>query len=177
MFPTLAADAPEYQADGGYWLGGVWAPTNYAIIKGLELTGYEPFAAAAAERYLAAMAEVFHHTGTVWENYAPERAAPGHPAARDFVGWSACGPIALLIENVFGFRPDGEHHALQWNLRLAEPHGIRRLRFGTVTADLLYDGAGTVTVHTDQPFALTLGARHLELKAGDTRIEEVAPQP
>jgi hypothetical protein len=83
VFPTLAADAPEYKADGGYWLGGVWAPTNYAIIKGLEQTGYDTFAAAASERYLAAMADVYQHTGTV-------------------------------------------------------------------TADLLYDGAGTVTVHTDQ---------------------------
>ncbi len=177
VFPTLAADSPEYKADGGYWLGGVWAPTNYAIIKGLEATGFEAFAAASSERYLAAMAVVFHNTGTVWENYAPEHAAPGNPAARDFVGWSGCGPIALLIENVLGFRPDAKHHALEWKLRLAEPHGIRRLRFGSVTADLHYDGAGTVTVHTEQPFALTLGTRHFVIMPGDTRIQDVIPLP
>jgi glycogen debranching enzyme len=177
VFPTLAADAPEYKADGGYWLGGVWAPTNYAIIKGLERTGQEPFAAEASERYLAAMAEVFKTTGTVWENYSPEHMTPGNPSKRDFVGWSACGPIALLIENVLGFRPDGVSNTLHWNLRLAEPHGIRRLRFGKITADLLYDGAGVVTVTTDLPFVLTLNARQIELKPGVNSIKDVTPKP
>ena len=74
-------------------------------------------------------------------------------------------------------RPDAKHHALEWKLRLAEPHGIRRLRFGSVTADLLYDGAGTVTVHTEQPFALTLGARHFVIMPGDTRIQDGIPLP
>ena len=155
----------------------MWAPTNYAIIKGLEVTGFEAFAAAASERYLAAMAEVFQNTGTVWENYAPEHPAPGNPAARDFVGWSACGPIALLLENVLGFRPDGENQALHWNLRLTESHGIRRLRFGKVTADLFYDGAGNVTVRSELPFTLTINDRHFDLQPGETRLQGVVPQP
>ena len=32
--------------------------------------------------------QVFQKTGTVWENYAPESAAPGEPAKPDFVGWT-----------------------------------------------------------------------------------------
>lgn len=34
--PSLAADQKPYQPDGGYWCGGVWAPTNYMVLKGLE---------------------------------------------------------------------------------------------------------------------------------------------
>jgi hypothetical protein len=120
------------------------------------------------------MAAVFQQTGTVWENYAPESMAPGNPSKKDFVGWSGCGPIALLIENVLGFRPDGARQALHWNLRLAEPHGIRRLRFGAVTADLLYDGKSAVTVHSNAPFDLTINARHIAIREGDNVIEDVA---
>ncbi len=50
VFPTLAADEPGYREDGGYWLGAVWAPTNYAIIKGLERCGHGDFAAEASAR-------------------------------------------------------------------------------------------------------------------------------
>lgn len=175
VFPTLAADEEEYKADGGYWLGGVWAPTNYAIIKGLERAGHEDFAAEASERYLDGMAAVFKQTGTVWENYAPESMAPGKPAKGDFVGWTGCGPIALLIENVLGFGPDGARNALRWHLRLREAHGIRRLRFGSVTADLLFDGKDTVTVEASAPFALTINSRSFEVKQGHNRIENVAP--
>jgi len=52
VFPTLAADQEKYNPRGGYWLGGVWAPTNYMIIKGLEENGYEDFAREASERYV-----------------------------------------------------------------------------------------------------------------------------
>ena len=173
---ALVADEKEYEADGGYWLGGVWAPTNYAIIKGLERAGYEAFAADASERYLAGMAAVFKQTGTVWENYAPETMAPGNPSKKDFVGWSGCGPIALLIENVLGFRPDGTRKALHWNLRLFEPHGIRQLRFGAVTTDLLYDGKSTVKVHSNAAFDLTINSRLIAIKEGDTVIENVIPE-
>ena len=66
------------------------------------------FATEATDRYLTAMADVFRTTGTVWENYAPELPyRHGQPAKADFVGWTGDGPIALLIENVLGFRSDG----------------------------------------------------------------------
>jgi hypothetical protein len=101
--------------------------------------------------------------------------APGNPSQKDFVGWSGCGPIALFIENVLGFRPDGARQALHWNLRLAEPHGIRRLRFGVVTADLLYDGKSAVTVSSDAPFELTINSRHVAINKGDNAIEDITP--
>lgn len=162
VFPTLAADEKGYDSLGGYWLGGVWAPTNYMIIKGLERYGYEDFAAEATVRYLHAMALVYNETGTVWENYAPESYTPGKPAKGDFVGWSGCGPIALLIENVLGFRCDGAGNRLTWYLRRTDRHGIERLRFGTITASVIYNPPDsthvepTVTVVSNQPFEMAI---------------------
>jgi Trehalase len=167
LFPTLSADEKEYRPDGGYWLGGVWAPSNYVIIKGLERYGHEAFAAEATEKYLAAMNEVFKKTGTVWENYAPESMKEGNPSRGDFVGWTGCGPIALYIENVLGFRPDGARRTLLWNLRLAEPHGIRRLQFGSVSADLFHDGKETVTTRSNEPFTLTVRGKNHAIPAGE----------
>ena len=72
---------------------------------------------------------------------------------------------------MLGFRPDGARNSLHWDLRLNEPHGIRRLRFGKITADLLYDGKSMITVNSNAPFQLTvntrsLGIRSLSIKPG-----------
>ncbi len=165
VFPTLAADQPGYDPKGGYWLGGVWAPTNYAIIKGLEQYGFEEVAQEASSKYLAAMTEVFRKTGTVWENYAPESFDPGKPAKGDFVGWSGCGPIALLIENVLGFRCDGVRNELTWYLHRSDKHGIERLHFGSTTASLVFEPSekdrqpAKIAVETDRPFDLVVKSK------------------
>ena len=33
--PSLSADQPGFNTAGGYWLGSVWAPTNYMVLRGL----------------------------------------------------------------------------------------------------------------------------------------------
>ena len=76
------------------------------------------------------MSKVLKTTGTIWENYAPEVPERGNASRGDFVGWSECGPIALLIENVIGIHADGASDILYWRLRLTERHGIENLRFG-----------------------------------------------
>jgi glycogen debranching enzyme len=110
-------------------LGGVWAPTNYMIIKGLQHYGYHELAALASERYLAGMYEVFKSTGTVWENYAPDSAAPGDIAKPDFVGWTGLGPISLLLENVLGIQLDALNNTIHWRLNRTDRHGVENLRF------------------------------------------------
>ena len=180
VFPTLAADQKGYDPNGGYWLGGVWAPTNYMIIKGLQKYGYEDLASQATEKYLAAMANVYEKTGTVWENYAPESFSPGKPAKGDFVGWSGCGPIALLIENVLGFRCDGVDNRLTWHLRRTDRHGIQHLQFGNSTVSVVYDppissnARPTITVTSDRPFELVIVQHRIRttyhLHAGTQRL-------
>lgn len=128
--PSIPADHPEYDAAGGYWLGGVWPPTNYMIQRGLVHVGRPDLAHAIARNHLENVVRVFEGTGTVWENYAPERPAPGDPARPDFVGWSGLGPVAGLFEHVFGLGADVPEGRLVWDVRLLEGHGVRRYPFG-----------------------------------------------
>ena len=104
----------------------------------------------------------------------PEKIAPSSGKG-DFVGWTGCGPITLYLENVLGFRPDGVRNRLTWQLRLKEAHGVRRLRFGQVKADLLYDGAGSVSIQTDKPFTLVLKGVSHAIPAGPSRLAVEAP--
>src|SRR5687767_2255907 len=92
--PSLSADHPEYDGEGGYWLGGVWPPTNYMVLRGLDRAGHNDLAHEISREDLDHVVSVFQETGTLWENYAPERPAPGNRAKSDFVGWSGLAPIA-----------------------------------------------------------------------------------
>jgi hypothetical protein len=128
--PSLSADHPEYREDGGYWLGGVWSPTNYMILRGLDRAGYHDLAHEISREDLDHVVRVFEETGTLWENYAPEQAAPGNPAKDDFVGWSGLAPVAGLFEYVFGLRADAPSERVLWDVRLLEGHGALRYPFG-----------------------------------------------
>lgn len=144
-FPSLAADQKYYKADGQYWLGSVWAPANVMIIKGLERFGsgnenaynFNEFASLAAEEYLKGIYEVYKKTGTIWENYSAEAFVRGVWSRPDFVGWSGCGPIELLIENIIGLTPDGANNSLTWQVARIDRHGISNLRFGKIIASLV----------------------------------------
>lgn len=171
-FPTLSADHPGYRADGGYWTGAVWAPTNYAVIKGLTRAGFADLAYEATERHLDQMATVFQETGTIWENYSAERPAPGQPAARDFVGWSGAGPIALLIEEIIGVNADAARQHVRWRLMEDPPVGVRGLRLGDNVISLVAEreegGGIRATIEAERPF-------QLEVLAGQTEFVEQVP--
>ena len=161
-FASFAADQPGYRPDGDYWLGSVWAPTNVALIKGLERNGYEEFATAATEKYLDGLFRVYRKTGTFWENYAPDNVARGSQSKPDFVGWTGCGPIQLLLENVIGVRCDALKKRIDWILKRRDRHGIERLRIGDATVSLLcapratFASPATITATTDRPLELVV---------------------
>jgi hypothetical protein len=135
--PSLAADTPGYDPKGDYWRGGVWPYTNYMLLRGLTQAGRDELAHEIARNNVANVVSVFENTGTLWENYAPESAAPGEPARRDFVGPGGLPPIGVLLEYVFGLRPDAPARRLVWDVRLTEAHGVERYPFGgDVTIDL-----------------------------------------
>lgn len=107
--PSVSRDNRHYCSDGSYRRGGVRLPTSYMTIKSLEKYGEFELAAELAERTIAGMAKVYRdcEPHTIHEACAPEGVAPamtrdGEPVRIDFCGWSALGPIALLIENVIG---------------------------------------------------------------------------
>lgn len=181
-FPSLGADQPNYKPDGQYWLGGVWAPTNVMIIKGLEKYNQYEFASLAVQQYLDVMYEVYKRTGTIWENYSPESYSRGLPAKPDFVGWSGCGPIQLLIENILGFHPEGAVNKLTWRLNRIDRHGINNLRFGNVNASLICErrkdvtAPAKITVTSSEPFDLVVynfqgEKREYKVKSGSHIIE------
>ncbi|MBN8456997.1 MAG: hypothetical protein J0M04_04060 [Verrucomicrobia bacterium] len=189
IFPTLAADQPGYDPSGGYWLGGVWAPTNYAIIRGLARQGHGDFAREATTRYLDEMHKVFKKTGTVWELYAPDMERHGsgsagingkHQARPDFVGWTGCGPIAMVIESLLGFDAQGAKRELTWEVTRTDRHGIRKLRFGDITASLVCakranpKAEAEITIQSNRPFTLNLrrdgATKSFQIEKGSTRI-------
>ncbi len=135
--PTLSADHPRYEDNGRYWLGGVWAPTNYMVLKGLEKNGYNQLAHEIALNHLDNAVEVFNNTGTLWENYAPEFAGQGSPARKDFVGWAGLIPISVMFEYVFGIRPDADKNTIVWHINLTEKHGVKRYLFKGNKFDLV----------------------------------------
>lgn len=180
--PTLAADQPGYNPQGGYWRGAVWAPTTTMVIRGLEKYGRHELARAIALQDLNAIWQVFRNTGSIWENYAPDAMAPGKPAQKDFVGWSGIGPILYLLEYGIGLKADAMRNELNWHLRSAGRVGCARYRFNGHVADLLAepidhnharritirsDGAFTLKVKTgkrEQTFSITKGNASLRLE-------------
>lgn len=171
VFPALAADQEYYSPRGGYWCGGVWAPSNYAVIKGLENKNIDWLAYLASMRYIGAVYDVYKQTGTFWENYAPEKTSEGlynhgtdesdyDPCRSDFIGWTGLAPISLLIENVLGFRVDGPNNVVDYDLRRLDKHGIQKLCFTGITTTILTEkredsnSAVSIKVTTDKPYTL-----------------------
>jgi len=180
VFPTLAADQSLYNPEGGYWLGSIWAPTNYAIIKGLEQNGFEELARKATEKYLEQMFCVFDSTKTVWENYSPDYCAPGNQSKPDFVGWTGVGPIALLIENVLGFRVNAAENTLTWHITRTDRHGITNLKIGKVAVSAICEkseqteSSRKISFSTTGKIKLEIfyygQIRHYELEEGEHNI-------
>lgn len=175
--PSLSADHPAYQPETGeYWLGAVWPSTNYMVLRGLSNVGADALAYELARRHLARVTEVFETTGTYWENYAPERSAPGKPAQGDFVGWGGVGPISVLLEYVLGLRPDFERDVLVWDVRLLEAHGVADYPLGPDTTLQLRAAARSdaraepqVEISSNRPVRVELrwegGTRLLDIEA------------
>ena len=95
---SFSADQKEYNPKGEYWLGSVWAPANYMVLRGLSRYGKAELARNLAKQYYWAVAEVYKKTNTFWENYAPGEISQGNQAAKDFCGWTALVPITVLNE-------------------------------------------------------------------------------
>ena len=126
----MPANHEKYQADGRYWEGGVWAPTNYMIIKGLQRNGLHKEAFDLAQKHHHQVAEVFKKTNTFFEYYAPESTEPGLLARPDFIGWTGLVPVSILFESIFGINPNFLKKTIDWHVNLTDEHGIDRYPIG-----------------------------------------------
>lgn len=163
--PSLSAASPAYRSDGGYWRGAVWSPTTYMVLCGLLKAGASGVAARLARRHLEQVLQVFAETGTLWENYSPDVAAPGPEARPDFVGWTGLSPVSVLLEHVIGIRPGTDAGSLVWDVRLTEEHGVERYSLasgGSVDLRCAARGSASepprLTVVTDVPLAIEVRA-------------------
>ncbi|MEJ2636382.1 MAG: trehalase family glycosidase [Calditrichia bacterium] len=187
LFPTLSADNPDYDPLGHYWRGGVWAPTNYMIIKGLDIFPLRELAASAALNHVENMYRVYKNFKpdeskiapeersadyqTIWECYAPDSLQPGtrgdgkYLSRQNFVGWSGLGPVALLLENVIGLQPSAPRDELYWNLRLREKYGVENYRFGDNLVDLICESnqlpvdSAAISITSSSPFHLIMSTQ------------------
>lgn len=178
--PTLAANEPGYNPEGGYWCGAVWAPTTTMVIRGLERCGCHDLAREIAINDLEVTGRVFGTTGTLWENYAPDSDAQGTPAKADFVGWTGITPILFFLEYMVGLRPDATSNTLTWNLTGESRVGCERYRFNKHVVSLqavptgAADGGFEITVVADGEFTLRVksGAaiRDFPIRGGTQKI-------
>jgi Trehalase len=175
--PSISADNPNYDGHNGrYWLGSVWPSTNYIVLRGLTANGADALAHDLGRRHLDYVTQVFVETGTYWENYAPERAAPGKPALPNLVGWGGVGPIAVFLEYVIGLRPDFSRKVLVWDIRLLEAHGVDDYPIGSDTTLNLSVAARANA--SDEPVVSIISNQRLTLELvweGGKRTVEVMP--
>jgi hypothetical protein len=157
--PSQSADSEGYNPDtGNSCRGGVWPPWNYVVIHGVNNVGQPKLAHRIAHNHLDNIWDVYQHTDTFWENYAPEKPEQGNPAQSDFVGPSGIAPITMLLEHVIGIRADWPLRRVTWNrmLETETAYGVRNYPFGPDgTFDMVGDGA-QVVVTTDVPFTLNI---------------------
>jgi len=128
--PSLTFSHHGYKKNGRYWQGGVWNPTNYMVLSGLDSVGRKDLAHEIALNHHRNVIDVFEKTGTVWEYYSPELQEPGLMARPDFVGWGGVPPVAVLFEQIFGIRANVPENTIYWDINLPEEHGIMNYPFG-----------------------------------------------
>ncbi|HZW38620.1 MAG TPA: trehalase family glycosidase [Ignavibacteriaceae bacterium] len=180
MVPTLAYSDSNFDPKGHYWLGSVWAPTNYMVIKGLEEYGYNKLADEIAANHLKNINYIYknftpdenkiafeerYQDGykTIWECYSSEYNEPATRwdntfySRQDFAGWTAVGPISLLIENVLGFKLDASINTIYWNINRTDEHGIKNLNFNNQNISLIaspYENKMKIKVIVEKPLKL-----------------------
>ncbi len=137
---TGAYDDPRYKPEGGYWQGAFWAPTSFQYIKGLSEYGYDALAFEEAMRHLTSVSGVFQEgkkggyvtQSNLWENYSSEYLRNGHGGTgansrANFVGWTGCLSVGVLIEDIIGIDMNAPANTITWDVRLPEEHGISNL--------------------------------------------------
>ena len=160
-FSSLSQDEAAFDPTGDYWKGGVWAPTNYMLMKGLVDNSLHEFAHLSSVRFLNHIYQIYKETGTIWENYSPTETSPGNPAKPGFVGWSGLGPITIFIENIIGIRV-GTKDRVYWNVLRTDEHGIRNLTIGENQVSLICKARNSqtdtlmISVETGQFFTLVV---------------------
>ncbi|MCC8423599.1 trehalase family glycosidase [Mucilaginibacter sp. UR6-11] len=173
--PTLSADDPAFNPDGGYWRGGVWAPTSYMVLQGLTANHQDSLAFEIGYNHLNNVVQVYQKTGMLWENYAPDKVQGND--TKNLVGWTGLVPISVLYEYVFGLRADAPRDTLTWDIRLTDAFGVKKYPFkhdGLIDLWCAQRNHPTdkpkIRIKTNTPFTLKL------IWAGGSETRTIIPQ-
>jgi len=184
---------------GIYWSGGVWAPTNWIVIRALERNGYHAATRDIVERYLANTQHVYRNNKTKgfmsktgFPRVFPERHdGPRKPSpdgagcavwnGAEFTGWTGLLPISGLVEQLIGIQANAPANEIVWRPQSLDRHGLTKLRFGPATTSLVmahrasYTSPAVIDITTDKPFRLRVISRgaafERQVPAGTTRWE------
>ena len=184
-----------------YWLGGVWAPVVFSTVKGLEKYGLFETAYEVAENHLMNIADIYKNFTpsedkiafeeryddgykTIWECYSPEFPEPGTRwdntfyGRQDFAGWTATGPIALLIENIIGIDVKASQNRINWRIHRSDKHGMKNLPFGKEKVSLIVSAGNEnreICVDSKSPFNLEVfyggDFYQFDVKPGENRFK------
>lgn len=193
--PALSASDSLYSSRGLYWLGGVWAPTNFMVVKGLEVNGKFEKARELAVNHLTNIYRVYASAklkpeqipyeeryqdkyNTIWECYSPDLELPATRwdntfySRQDFTGWSALGPVRMLMDYIIGIYVDGVNNTIVWNLPDEDIVGLENFTLAGEKISLLAERSGSsykITAACSKPFMLKA------VKNNVTRFIEVLP--
>ena len=180
---SLSRDDADFNGENGmYWRGSVWLPTAYAALKGCVNYGFFELARENTVKLLNHMSRTFkeYSPHTIWECYAPNSPEPSRSCDEnnrivrpDFCGWSALGPIAALIEFAIGiYDIDAFANTVKWHLpeKFSGKLGVKNLRFGKITADLLAD-KNRIMINSSGSFTLDINGRILNIVPGENCFE------
>ena len=173
--PTLSADNAKYNPQGGYWLGAVWAMTNYSVLRGLTKVGADSLAFEIEDNHLKNVSKVFNETGVIWENYSPEFQHGND--RKNFVGEGGLTGTAILLEYIFGIRADVPSKQIVWDIRLLDEFGIDQYPFGKDGMVSLHSKARKratdepkIRINSNVPFNLKIiwegGSKTIDVKPG-----------
>lgn len=180
-WPSVSRSDKQYNHEiGDYWRGAVWLPLAYMSTKALETYGYYDVAYENSYKLLSHMFETYRNftPATVWECYSPSAPQPSERQYKDkrklvrhdFCGWSALGPISLFIENILGFyNIDATKNLIEWHKRGQGEQGLKNLRFGNTTTDIIADGQ-QVKIKTNRPYSLVINGKKYKVKEGEQTI-------
>ena len=178
-WPSVAREDPDFSPRGTYWRGGIWLPMAYLGTKALDRYGFYEISDKNAEKLLNLMVKTFkeYEPPTIWEVYSPSEPKPAtykHDKEiyrPNFCGWSALGPISMLIENILGFHEiNALENKIEWRLYRKNRHGIKRLKFGKIITDIIYEN-GEIKTNSNFPYILSINDKEFKINSGSQKFD------